>query len=314
MSTSPIFSVHLRVWVLIAPILIVLMGCGPTDYTTAIQDFSDASALVEGSATTYLNNANTVEQEASIEQLSFEGKPINFADIDKIIVITPDEIQTRMTAISILSAYTSDLATLASGNSGASLGQSITDLGSSLNKLSDDAKTLPHATFDNAKFTGVTSAAASAIGAVAKIIVDHRSRREIEESVQANEKPILELIDLIGDEMQMAYQRQKSTLGAHLLFLIEAYKTEQASPNSSPDRRLSIATKINKARKQVILLQSANPEASVAGMRSTFTALVAYSKDDKNPKTLAALWKSAQDFVASAQPLAQAIQALISAA
>jgi hypothetical protein len=289
------------------------LGCGPTDYQKPIQQFSDASAVVAASATSYLNNENTIEQEALITRLAFESKVIKLTDVDKDVIVSPAEIQFRSQAISILSNYTANLAALASGSASTSIGKSTTDLSASLKKIGTDSGALSNHKVDNAAFSGVASAAATAIGAVAQLIVDHKARRDIESSVESNEKPIEDLIDLIGQELTLSYERQKTALGAQQIYLTQAYAAELSSPVPNTERRLALASKINSYRRQAQLLRSADPSPAVNKMKGSFVALVSYARSDKNPKTIAALWQAVQEFTAAAQPLGQAIQSLIAA-
>lgn len=300
-------------YILLLAFAICAAGCGPTDYQKPLQQFSDASAIVAASATSYLNNMNTVEQEAQVDRLAFEAKAIDLKGVEKNVIISPAEITLRSQAISVLSAYTSNLADLASRKPGTAIGQSATALSASMKKIATDAGAFNNPKIDNAKFSGLASAAASAMGAVAQLIINHKARRDIEASLESNEKPIEDLIDLIGNELTLAYERQKAALGAQRVYLTKAYSIEQAAVVSDSTKRLNIAAQINSYRRQEELLRAANPSASVTKMKSAFVALVAYAHSDKDPKTIAALWQAVQDFSAAAQPLGQAIQSLVAA-
>jgi hypothetical protein len=299
--------------VAITTAILFAVGCGPTDYQKPIQQFSDASAVVAASAASYFNNMNTVEQEALVDRLAFESKSIDLAQVDSDTIISPAEISLRSQAISILSAYTSNLGLLASGSDSAAIGKSTTDLSASLKKIGTDAGAFNNKNIDNTKFSGMASAAASVIGAVAQQIVDHKARRDIEVSVENNQKPVEDLIDLIGQELTGAYERQKETLDAQSIYLSKAYSAEQSATVSDTAKRLALASKINAYRRQKELLRSADPTPAVTKMKNAFVALVAYARSDKDPKTIAALWQSVQDFTAAAQPLGQAIQSLVAA-
>ena len=302
---------------LLSPVL--LAGCGPTDYQKPIQEFSDASAVVAASASTYLNGMNVLEQAKALRQLAFEGKPIDLAEIDKITVISPAEIALRTKTLTTLSDYTASLAILASGKSGSTTSADFKSLESTLQQIATDAGSATGKALDNKHFSGVASAAASAVGAVAQLVIDHKAREDIEASVIQNEKSIEELIDLIGGEMQIAYQRQKTTLGDTRIFITQAYAEAIAPPGAEGSARTTISGRLTLAdnltdyRKQDALLLAADPQPAVLKMKAAFAALVQYAHKDHDPKSSAALWKSVQDFIAAAQPLGQAIHDLVTA-
>ncbi len=298
---------------------LLLTGCGPTDYQQPIQNFSAASAVVAASASSYLNSINVTEQERALRESAFEGKPIDLSEIDKLALITPEELALRSKAITALSNYTTSLAILASGKAGSNTAADFKDLEGTLQKVATDAGSIKGKTLDNAKFSGIASAAAAAVGAVAQLVIDHKARKIIEASVVRDEKPIEDLIELIGNEMQLAYQLQKAAVSATRVYLTSAYK-EAITPTSPAgalpttiSTRLSVADTLTTYRKQQALIEAADPEPVILQMKAAYAALVQYAHDDHDPKSTAELWKNVQDFIAAAQPLGQAIHDLVSA-
>jgi hypothetical protein len=262
-----------------------------------------------------LNNENTVEQNKVLDDLVFERKPLNLQEIDKIEIITPEEIKIRIAALDALSQYTSNLAQLAQGKTGSAVGDSTKQLSDSLKSLADDANKLPatKTTFlDNAKFSGLTSAAASAIGAVAQLIVEHKARHELERSIVENDAAVKALIQQISDDATSSYERQKNQLGAYGSQLSRDYETE-LKEKTDPIFLLNFAKTIKSYRAQKLQLANANPAPAIEKMQKAHEALVAYVASDKSPKTFAELVTAVQDFIAAVQPLGQAVQALVSA-
>jgi len=290
-------------------------GCGPEDYQKPIQQFQNASTVVINSSREFLSNENAVEQNKVLDDLVFERKPLNLPEIDKIEIITPAEIKVRTAALDALSQYTSNLAQLAQGKAGTAVGDSTKKLSDSLKTLADDAKKLPatKTTFlDNANFSGVATAAASAIGAVAQLIVEHKARRELEGSIVENDAAVTTLIQLISDDATLSYERQKNQLGAYGSQLSKDYEDELKG-KSDPMLLLNFAKTIKVYRAQKVLLSNANPAPAIDQMKKAHKALVSYVTSKKTPKTFVELETAVQDFVSAAQPLGQAVQALISA-
>jgi hypothetical protein len=291
------------------------MGCGPEEYQKPIQQFQDASNSVISTTRAFLNNMNVIEQNAKLDNVVFQKEKLDLSDLEKIEIISPEEIRIRTQALDALTQYTSNLAELAQGKAGAAVGDNTTKLSSSLKGLAEDAKKLPAAKgtfFDNAKFSGIVSGAASAIGAVAQLIVEHKARREIETSIEANDAAVTLLIQQISDDAAGAYLRQKSQLGAYGDQLSKDY---QVALNGSPDPilLLSFAKTLKSYRTQSAQLTQANPGPAIEKMKKAHESLVAYVKSSKNPKTLAELVTAVQEFVTAAKPLGQAVQSLISA-
>ena len=96
----------------------------------------------------------------------------------------------------------------------------------------------------NAKFSGVATAAATVIGAVAQLVIARRARHEIEQSVKDSNKQIAELIALIADDAQGSFLRQQSQLGAYGVQLYKDYSCEISAPaREFRSRRSSVPDK-----------------------------------------------------------------------
>ena len=299
----------------LAVCFVLQTGCGPEDYQKPIQQFQDASTVVVNTNREFLKNENTVEQNNVLDDLVFQRKPLNLPEIEKIELISQQEIKIRSDALDALAQYTSNLAQLAQGKAGTAVGDATKKLSDSLKTLADDAKKLPvtkMTVLDNAKFSGIVSAAASAVGAVALLIAEHKARRELEQSIQDNDVAVTALIQQISIDATGSYLRQKSQLGAYGDQLSRDYETA-VRRNSDPILLLDFAKRIKSYRTQESQLSDANPAPAIDKMRKAHESLVSYVKSDKNPKAFAELVTAVKDFAAAVQPLGQAVQALISA-
>jgi hypothetical protein len=313
--------------------LLLALACGPEDYRQPIRGFEEASEKVIAADRAFLSNMNTIEQNLFIDRMVFEQKPFGPADIDKTIIITRDEIRLRTAALGALSRYTENLAILASGKAAGSIGEDTKELSTNLQGLATDAtKFNPGNSAFYANFSGVASAAASAIGAVAQLIVERKARVEIEKSVKNSDKDVTALIQLISDDAQGAYLRQQNQLGAYGLELYRDYDCEvsvdtppppkpgevecprrEKGVQADPIALLSLADRIKSYRAQQAALDEANPARAIARMQKAHEVLVAYVNSNKNPQSLRELVSGVQDFVSAAQPLDQAIKDLVAA-
>jgi hypothetical protein len=297
----------------LAVLILVPIGCGPEDYQKPLQQFQDSSTVVINTARAFLNNENTIEQDSTIDEVVFQRKPLNLAEIKKIEIISPQEIEIRTKALDALAEYTSNLAQLAQGKAGSAVGDQTKKVSDSLKTLAGDAKKLPATKLDNPKFSGIASAAASAIGDVAQLMVEHKARREIEQSIESNDAAVTALIQQISDDATGSYLRQQAQLGAYGVQLSRDYQIEIGRENADPILLLGFAKTVKDYRLQESQLASANPAPAIEKMKKAHSALVAYVKSSKDPKTFAELKKAVQDFVSAAQPLGQAVQSLVSA-
>ncbi|HUZ48057.1 MAG TPA: hypothetical protein VMW54_15600 [Terriglobia bacterium] len=290
------------------------LGCGPEDYQKPIQQFEDASNVVINATQESLKNANTVEQDIAIDNTAFKGKPLNLPAIGKNEIISPQEIKIRMDALKALSQYTSNLAELAGGKAGSTVGANTQKLSDSLKTLANDAKSLPASKANfihNPKFSGLAGAAASAIGSVAQLVVEHKARRAIENSVVANDAAVTNLIQQIGIDAHQSYVRQSDAVGNYGDQLSKDYQKVLAR-GPDPILLLYFAKTVKSYRTEEAQLALADPQPAINKMEKAHEALVAYVKSDRDPQTLAQLTTAVQNFVAAATPLGQAVENLVS--
>jgi hypothetical protein len=323
--------------ILIASLFLWSLACGPEDYQKPIQGFQNAANTVIAADRTFLSNENTIEQNLYIDQQVFERKAFGPADVASRIIISSAEIKLRTEALDALSQYTTNLATLAQGKAAPSTGQNMKTSGDNLQTSATTASSQAGSNKTqsdfNKKFSGVATAAAAAIGAVAQLVMARKARNEIKQSVNATDKDITALIRLIGDDAQGSYLRQRSQLGAYGVQLYNDYKCEIASDDrSAPDadgvkcfRRekgvqadpvilLTLADRIKSLQLQQAALENANPAPAIAAMEKAHEALVAYVNASQDPKKLSDLITDVKNFVSAAEPLGQAMQKLVAAA
>jgi hypothetical protein len=315
---------------------IVSLACGPEDYQKPIQGFQNATNTVIASDRAFLSNENSIEESLYIDQQVFERKPFGSDDVANRAIISPAEIKFRTEALDALSQYTTNLATLAQGKADPSTGQTMKKssdaLQTSATKAGSQAGSNKTQSAFNTKFSGVATAAAAAIGAVAQLVMAHKARNEIKDSVEATDKDITALITLIGDDAQGSYLRQQSQLGAYGVQLYNDYKCEiRSDSNSAPGADavncptkekgaqadpvilLTLADRMKSLQMQQATLNDANPAPAIAQMQKAHEALVAYVSASKDSGKLSDLMTEVKNFVSAAQPLGQAVQSLMTA-
>jgi hypothetical protein len=89
--------------VLSLAILFVLeVGCGTEDYQKPIQQFEDASTVVINTIRLFSNNMNVIQQNEVLDNVVFERKPLDLPGLNKVEIISPDEIRIRTNALDAL--------------------------------------------------------------------------------------------------------------------------------------------------------------------------------------------------------------------
>jgi hypothetical protein len=290
-------------------LLLTQIGCGNDDYIKPIKQFQDASAVVIASARQTYQQMNQVEENAEQDRQVFEKEPVDEKRIKARDIITKDEIDVRIRALDQLSRYTSALADLATLKAPAGVTKQFQDVSSAFTALAKDTENLSgtkSTILDNKKFSGIMSAATIAIGTVVRAIEEHKARHKIEEQIRDQDGAINALIQLLGDELDAAYQRRKQADSEEHVFLTNNLKTE-----SDPALRLFLSERLKNWRNRQEALADANPQPSINAMQKAHQALVTYVTSDKGPKNLSDLYAAAQDFFSRVQPLAQATADLL---
>lgn len=312
----------LRVRSVAAPILLGILcllafqaGCGNEDYQKPIKQFQDASAVVVASARQSLVQMNNVEETAELYRQAFEAEPFSEKKIKARDLITQEQINLRVNALDQLSRYTQALADLVVLKAPGDVTKQFQDVGSAFTTLAQDADKLtgtPSALFDNPKFSGAAKAVTIGIGTVVRAIEERRARREIEKQIRENDAAVTDLIQMIGDDLRLAYERRRQSESEEGVFLTGALKLEiEKVDHGDPALRLLLGDRLRDWRSRQAALAGADPKPSVEAMRKAHQALVAYVNSDKSPKNLSELYAAAQDFFSRVQPLGQAMAALL---
>jgi len=290
-------------------------GCGNDDFQRPIQQFQSASAVVINAARQSLQQMNDVEEKSELDRQIFEAEAFDESKIKAKDVISAEELNARVNALNQLTRYTSALADLAALKAPAQVTQKFQDVGSGFKTLSEDAAKLAGASggvFDNPKFSGAVQVAAVAIGAIVRAVEERKARREIEKEIRDHDADVNTLIKLIGDELEVAYQRRKQAESEEGVFLTNALKLEITRPQrGDPVLRMLLGDRLRQWRNRQPLLANADPKPSVEAMQKAHQALVAYLTADKSPKNLSELLAAAESFADRVQPLGVAIAALL---
>lgn len=273
---------------------------------TVTQQFQQATAVVIASARDFFSKMNEVEQNGSLDDLAFERKPIDNQAIDNMQIISPQELKVRTDAMTAVSQYTLDLANLATGASFKTFGQNLQNLTKSLKQLGTDAGNLPSvpstSVLKNKEFPGMITGVVTAIGAIVGLIEARKAQTEIKKAILANDAALTAITAGVGNEIGLAYERQRSTGSARTMQLTVEYNNSLKSPNP-PNAffLILLAHQIEASRSQMTALTNANPANAVAAMAKAHAAMVQYVSSGKTAADLDSLAGAVGSFFSTAQ-------------
>jgi hypothetical protein len=270
---------------------------------TVTQQFQQATAAVIASARDFFAKMNAVEQNGSLDELAFERKPINKEAIDQIQIVSPQELKVRTDALDALSKYTTDLASLAGGASLKTFGQNLQGLSKNLKQTATDAASLPgvpKASFlKNKEFPGLIGEAVTAIGGLAALIEGRKAQNEIKAQILANDKTLTAISEAIGEEIGLAYERQRNKDSARERNLTIEYNNSLTG--SDVFLSLLLVQQVEASRAQMAALANANPAKAVAAMQKAHSAMVQYVASGKRMADLESLVVAVGGFSSAAQ-------------
>ena len=321
MAMQRIVRIHKRSYAFatLAVALALLSGCVPDqDYTPVVTQFQQSATTLAQSFQTLLVNANQIEYEHYIDTQAFSHGQLTPAEIDNQAVITPAELKLRSDAVLALAEYTTALATLAQGKEEAKIVQDASTASDSFSMLATDAQTAAanrHLIPSTADYAGPISGAAAAAGIILGLIERHRTHEEIRKSIEKNDPALAALFDLLGNESQAIYERQKSTQRAQGVMLFADYNREITQPAPDKDYLLQLSDRIKQYRHNQLLVAQSDPAAAIAAFKKAHDALVAVilAPKDTKPQSLAQLVASVKSFSAEVQPLSAGVKATATA-
>ena len=302
----------------LAGVLLVCLGgawaCGTEDYQKPVEQFQSASAVVIAATRTMLVHVNSVEQNGFIDQAVFERKMIDVPELRSYELISREEIDMRAKALDALQAYACNLASLAQGKDVSAISDQTNSLSKALAGLSKQAANLPvsKASFlKNADFANALQVVATGVGLLAEMVARRKAHAELEKAIEGNQKPIDDLIALLAEELDGAYQRQKATLSAEQIYISKAYEHERSEGRADPHALLLLGDRLKSYLQQREALEAADPVPCLRSMQAAHNALVAYAKSRHDPQSLRNLLNAAQAFFSQVQPFGQSMQALL---
>ena len=296
--------------------IVVGLGCGDADTKKATGEFRRASGLLAVTYEQFVLAGNEVEQADYLAGLETTPGVYREREVKSNYVFTPEQIALRGSAIKALGAYTATLAELASGKAAGDLEADAKAASANLGTLDKDvqaAAATKHFGVKPELFEGPATAALTAAGAVLKLIEERRGQAAIRKSVLDNDKAIAALFAQISDEASGLYERQRSTVGAERVAVLNAFNDEARGRGAvtTPDKvkMIYLADKLQRIERATVMQRAANPQPAIDAFKESHAALVAAVRSKKGDKrTLQELLSDAKSFADEVGPAASDIQ------
>jgi len=286
----------------VVAVFFCLSGCVADDQVDKMTaQFVQASTTLTQSYQTLLTNANAVEADNYIDNQLFTHDEINSIGIDKSVLISPGEIALRVAALKALTDYTTALAALAANKPSIQIQTDAAKANSSLKTLTSDATGVFDKPAKGAKtpdFAGPISEAATAIGAVLKLIEDHRAASAIREDILKNDPKITPLYKVIEQESTYYFDRQTHTTSLYGVMLLSTYDKARKTADSA--ELMQIGDRIRQYQKDSAALKASDPTQAINAFEKSHTAVVALitAKPADKKMSMATLIAEVRSFIA----------------
>jgi len=266
--------------------IVWISGCVADDaIDQATTQFVQASTTLAQSYQALLANANSIEAEdyinnetfAAMNDMSLPEAQITGPGIADQALLTPEEITLRVDAIKTLSAYTTALATLASGKSADQIQADASAASSSVKSFATDLTPYvahPPKGTKAPDFATPASAAVTAIGDVLKLIEAHRSAAEIRDNIKANDPKIVPLFVAMESESSHFFQRATTDLETYYIGVLGAYNRALEAKPIDKGSVLELSRDLLQAEKNLATLKSSDPAPAINKFQKAHTALV----------------------------------------
>lgn len=304
-------------WLVCAGLL--LTGCRDEETAKAIAEFQGSTTTLAVAYQSFLLSANVVEEEHYIDGLVMTPGPYDAKAMAAKDVYSPEQLALRCDAIKALGAYLEVVAELESGKAADKIQTDATAAGTSMGTLATDVQAVMKARAGSAPdlYAGPVSAAVGVAGSVIDLMEKRHAAREVRESVLKNDGAISALLEAMETESRMLYARQKSTLSAQGVMVVEAFDAEAMRGQGGADRArlMELGDRLKQVHRSVAAQALADPRPAIEGLRKTHEDLMAVLKASnagEKKRTLATLIADAKAFESEVEPLAKNVQALVS--
>ena len=285
--------------------LVTLNGCSSTTgYKKPIGDFQNASSIVTESARIYVTQLNKTQRDAYIESQVSKARQIKLTEIERLQVFSPGAIEARLGALNKLSKYGELLLQLANSDAPEKITSNAGDLAESLKKLERNVNDL--SANGDTGFKGALGPAALLIGEVARYAVEKKIQEALDKAILGGEEPINNLIRVIRDDLETAYELKRTAVTASRVIYVDGYEAERLKGRDVASLRRR-GDEIKSVLDVWEVLPTSNPSEGLDAMAAAHSALADYAKSQKKSEDLTTFAAQMETFVARAKRVGNAV-------
>lgn len=286
----------------------------PGSYQAPLAQFEQGNTTALTTLATYYTELNRFERDAYLDErlydsglevlatdASGQGTPL----LGKIF--SPESIQARMDAISLLGLYATRLTALAGADTPGKLPDSATALGTQLGSLGDQLQTLSKK--GDATASRYVAPVTTLVGVVGSLLLEAKQGVALQKGIEQGAPAVTSLLDLLEVDLVEVIGPQRLTAAKQSLASRVVYYNQHRDKLSLAERR-AILDDIRQASDAYEALVVAQPVEVARALRTAHEALLTYARSDRKPQSLEDLSTAMQSFQARAQTAAAAVQAL----
>jgi hypothetical protein len=256
----------------------------------------------------YLIELNKTERDMYIKAQASKPAQIKEGEIESVQGFSKEAITARLNALDQLANYADLLNQLASSDAPARIKTKATDLQTALTGLSGEINKLGGP--DDANFKTVTSRVIPVIGDVLQAFVEERIEEGLNRAITSGGPAVNSLIQVIADDVEIAFQRKKAAFSAERLRMVDQYNSDFQN-HSSPAALQADADAIIAEEDRWEAFLTANPKDGLAAMKRANDALVKFASKPKHAvNDFGSFVDAIESFAAAADRVGKAIHEL----
>jgi len=288
-----------------------LVGCTkPSAFTTPVGTFRDASSVVIQATKVYLTELNKVERNEYIYSQASKPDQIRLDMIEQRQVFSKEGIAARLNALDQLASYVELLDRLANSDQPHRIKARAADLHAAVNSLSGKIAALSGE--DDKKFKAAAGKVFPIIGNVLEAFAQRAVTDAIKKAIDQGAEPVDELITAIGTDIQVAYERRRTSFSGSRVILVDQYNREFIKgADADPAKLKNYADAIAAGEDRWEAFLTAQPNDGLEAMKRANAALVKFARTPKPGITdFAAFVDAMESFAAAAGRIGKVVQSM----
>ena len=302
------------------------IGCTANKYREPITKFQAASAVVSADARKSFTESNRVNRNFQIKKLARQGKFITLGQLNKVQFFDQKDLQARLDALDRLNEYVDLLVSIANSDAPQNISKSATDLTGALGSLTNTVAGLqgiPKNSNFKTKTINAFGVANVIVSEVLKDFVQHKIKEGLEAAITNGAQPIDDLIDAIGDDLNLMnldyvtkFESQRDEYyelyNCELNKVVKDPKITQCKVDPTPFSQQTLnghRDLINNFEDALETLNAANPLDALTKMKKAHIKIVMLAKAD-SPASFSDAVAAIEDFAAAAKRLGDAVEKL----